>query len=537
MVVTIITLIATSLIISCHYVEKTMIQTKSYELYQAGERLKSSIHDKKTLNHQPYHVTVTSKTDKKAKYDVQHQQEFAALEKDKQYGYDIRDNTLYVALQTKTHYIVLSQSIQRLLSPIHHFYSFLIIGLVAIVLGIIGLLWLLFHRHKKQLAQTIQFVEKIQKHPTEEHQFIAPGHNWEALYESLSSLSHTLSENMITVSESQMQFNQLINDLPIGIFLMNEQKEMIFINRHAQQLLDVTPPLPQSYLEIFHNHEWIQEIEKVLTTKRDAHYEWHTLPPQEQWIDVSLRYITNTHHVLLLGTLYDVTNLRKIELMQQDFVGNVSHELKTPITSIMGFIETLLDGAIEDEETARYFLEIMDKDAHRLNQLIKEIVQLSHYGKELDDHKKTPVKPMQCIQSLLPSYQKQMQEKHLHLELTGDMDASFKTHFMYFEPIVKNLFENAILYNKPNGTITVNCTQTEHDITLSISDTGIGMTTQDLERVFERFYRVDKARSRNMGGTGLGLSIVEHYTDILSGTLHVESQLGVGSTFTLTFPK
>lgn len=511
------------------YFEKHLIQTQSQEIYHVGKTL-----SEQQLCHStdlPYHVDrILSEQKPSTQYA-----EFKALSKGQPYGYAVRQKTLYVAFKKDKKTIVLCQKTQPILAPLHHFYTLLVVLLSVMYIAIILLLWIYQRYHRQQRQQVVMTIQKMENQPTEEV-ITMTDHDveWQPLYQALSQLSQTVSQQMVSKKANQAQFNALMNDLSIGLFLISQDKQLLFLNHHAQQLLNTSLKAAPSYLEVFQNHEWIQEIEKVLHKKQSSKYEWHTLPPNEQWMDVTMTYLHQ--YEVILGTIYDVTDVRKMELMQQDFVGNVSHELKTPITSIIGFIETLLDGAIEDKETAMTFLHIMDKDAHRLHQLIQEIVLLSHYGQELEQDKKTWVEPLSCIQSLLPSYQAQIQEKHLQIHFEGDQETGLYTHLSYFEPIVKNLIENAILYNKDNGSIVVTLQHTETTMTLMIQDTGIGLSSSDLDRVFERFYRVDKARNRNLGGTGLGLSIVKHYTDILGGTLTATSQLGVGTTFTLTFP-
>jgi two-component system phosphate regulon sensor histidine kinase PhoR len=219
--------------------------------------------------------------------------------------------------------------------------------------------------------------------------------------------------------------------------------------------------------------------------------------------------------------------------MQKDFVGNVSHELKTPITSLIGFTETLLDGAKDDPETLTTFLEIMQKEAQRLESLTQEIIQLSKGSEMVYDEEQIQLRPF--FNQLIAGYHRIIQEKNLSLILEGPNDIIFLTKMELFYPVIKNLIENAIHYSIPNGKILIHYTN-QNGLLIAIQDFGIGISQSDLERIFERFYRVDKARTRNTGGSGIGLAIVKDYVERLGGTIHVESHLGIGTTFTIHLP-
>ncbi|MGO3791932.1 MAG: sensor histidine kinase, partial [Enterococcus gilvus] len=248
-----------------------------------------------------------------------------------------------------------------------------------------------------------------------------------------------------------------------------------------------------------------------------------------------LRYIENEiKGDQIMGTVYDLTHVRRLEKIQRDFVGNVSHELKTPVTSLLGFTETLLDGAKDDPELTEEFLTIMQNDAKRLQRLIQDIIELSKDSEDLSEDRQT-IELHYFLQQQIGLYQHLLKNKQITVTIDGAENCFYQTRLTFFQPIIKNLLENAVQYSPENSDITLSYRLAD-ELVLTVTDHGIGMSKDDQKRIFERFYRVDKARARNSGGTGLGLAIVKEYSEILGGTVNVESHPKLGSTFTITLP-
>lgn len=306
-----------------------------------------------------------------------------------------------------------------------------------------------------------------------------------------------------------------------------------------QEMLGLSAKNMQSnYLEVIQDADLIHLIHQVVAEKNSLHQEITvTQGPTPLRLDLSLRYLDDqsANDYQVLGIAYDLTRVRQLEKMQKDFVSNVSHELKTPVTSLLGFTETLIDGAKEDPEVLNQFLHIMQKDAQRLQQLIQEILELSR-GSATIPYAEQEITLEKFITEILGSYQQQLAAKQLKTVVHGLPESQFFTKYELFYPIVKNLIENAIQYSQENGQITISYAIENQQLRLSVQDTGIGISQKDQERIFERFYRVDKARSRHSGGTGLGLAIVQNYTELLGGKIAIDSHLGLGTTFTITLP-
>ncbi len=238
--------------------------------------------------------------------------------------------------------------------------------------------------------------------------------------------------------------------------------------------------------------------------------------------------------------LHDVTELRRLERTRRDFVANASHELKTPLSSIKAYTETLLDWGLEDPDVNVRFLTRINEQADRLHQLILDMLSLARLDSGDSGWERRPLAVVPAVEGYVESHRARAESKGLTIvfrttsisradAIMGDEEA--------LRQIVDNLIDNAIKYTPEGGRVEVGCRLAADEIRIEVSDTGIGIPRDELPRVFERFYRVDKARSRELGGTGLGLSIVKHLTQALEGRVEVESRLGRGSTFTVYLPR
>lgn len=238
-----------------------------------------------------------------------------------------------------------------------------------------------------------------------------------------------------------------------------------------------------------------------------------------------------------LAMVEDITELRRLEQVRTDFAANVSHELKTPLTSIRGFVETLLDGAIEQPEMAKKFLNIILMESERLTRLINDILSISKMESGMNDVPRERLRLDKMAYDVTEMLAIHAQEKQVTLNCHKNSEPIYiignKDHV---EQMLINLVENGIKYNRPGGSVTVQVFSNASEANFTVSDTGIGIAEENLPRLFERFYRVDKGRSRSMGGTGLGLAIVKHIVRSMQGEIEVHSKLGEGTEFLVTLP-
>jgi two-component system phosphate regulon sensor histidine kinase PhoR len=237
--------------------------------------------------------------------------------------------------------------------------------------------------------------------------------------------------------------------------------------------------------------------------------------------------------------LHDITRMRRLENVRRDFVANVSHELKTPVTSIQGFVEALSEGGVDKPEQIKRYLGIIAKHSDRLNAIIEDLLSLSRLEEEQELRRiqfgSARLKPVLAAAIDLLSTKAEQQKVRIQLKCSDDIGT--KMNPALIEQAVFNLVDNAIKYSEAEGPVTVSAEQGDAEITISIQDQGCGIGSEHLSRLFERFYVVDKGRSRKLGGTGLGLAIVKHITQVHGGSVTVESSLGKGSTFTIHLPK
>jgi two-component system phosphate regulon sensor histidine kinase PhoR len=238
-----------------------------------------------------------------------------------------------------------------------------------------------------------------------------------------------------------------------------------------------------------------------------------------------------------LLVIHDITEIRKLETMRRDFVANVSHELKTPLTSIKGFVETLLEGALEDKENNRHFLKIIQEHGERLNKLVDDLLSLSHLESKEILLEKGIFNLRQQVEKVIMGFKEQLKKRNVDIKNEIPANISINADKDKIEGVFTNLIDNAIKFNKENGSIKISSQQEGDKIKIIVEDSGVGIPDKDIPRIFERFYRVDKARSAELGGTGLGLSIVKHIVELHGGTVGVESVEGLGSKFWFTLPK
>ncbi len=239
----------------------------------------------------------------------------------------------------------------------------------------------------------------------------------------------------------------------------------------------------------------------------------------------------------LVVVAQDVTDVRKLERMRRDFVANVSHELKTPLTSIKGLVETLLNGALEDTGNNRRFVSMIDEDATRLTRLIDDLLDLSQIESKSTPMRLQPVALHLFFEELETRFRNQLDAQGVVWDLKVPSGAPrIEADPDRLRQIFVNLIDNAIKFNKPNGRVAISADADAAWVRITVADTGAGIPEKDLPRIFERFYRVDKARSRELGGTGLGLSIVKHLVELHRGRIDVTSQAGMGTAFVVTLP-
>ena len=237
-----------------------------------------------------------------------------------------------------------------------------------------------------------------------------------------------------------------------------------------------------------------------------------------------------------IAILHDIADLERLEQVRKDFVANVSHELRTPLAGIIGYADTLLDGALEDLQNNRNFVEIIRANAVRLSNIAADLLILSELESGSDAREPDVISVRGVLDSAVATVDSEARARDVQLIRENVENVFVSGSRLRLEQALLNLMANAIKFNRTGGEVRVSARESDSQVAIQIADTGVGIPSQDLPRIFERFYRVDKARSREVGGTGLGLSIVKHVVERMNGQVKVESQLGKGSTFTVLLP-
>lgn len=257
---------------------------------------------------------------------------------------------------------------------------------------------------------------------------------------------------------------------------------------------------------------------------------------EKKKFDVHIAPLQLDGRQLAIGFFYDITKLERLETVRQEFLSNISHELRTPLTSIIAFVETLEDGAIDDAENNRRFLGVIRRNAERMHMLISDILELSliESGKVSIEVREVRLSPL--VNDIFASLSSRAEERRIQLTNNVPADYTVNADSHRLEQILVNLIDNAIKFNRDEGSVTVSVETRGNMDVISVADTGEGIMPEHLKRIFERFYRTDRARSRHAGGTGLGLAIVKHLARLHGGEVFVTSELGRGTTFFVEFP-
>ncbi len=322
-----------------------------------------------------------------------------------------------------------------------------------------------------------------------------------------------------------------------GVLAVDDGLRVTFCNQALARLAGTrTPVSGMQLIELIRDTSLQETLTAVVRTGQPAKRHLQIPAANGRSFEVHAAPLVAGDKPGAIAILHDITDLERLENVRKDFVANVSHEFRTPLAAIAGYAETLLDGALEDRENNRRFLEIIRSNATRLNSIASELLTLSELQSAagLQDTEQVPVGD--ALESALSTMAAEAALRGVTLD-HGPLDNLVVRGSRYrLEQALVNLLANAVKFNHPGGQVHAEARSNGKEIHIRISDTGVGIPSTDLPRIFERFYRVDKARSRQVGGTGLGLSIVKHIVERMNGRVSATSQLGKGSVFTISLP-
>ncbi len=359
------------------------------------------------------------------------------------------------------------------------------------------------------------------------------------LAERINRMADRVQQRIRTLTQNNNEQKAVLASMAEGVLAVDNQERVISVNAACSRSLGIDPAQAQGrpLREVVRNADLTRFITRALASDVpiEADILLHDRQRTMQAHGSALHDLEN-RPIGVVVVLNDVTAFRRLEHIRRDFVANVSHELKTPITSIKGFVETLLDGAMQEPEDSRRFLQIVGKQADRLHAIIEDLLSLSKIEQSEEEEISLERRPLRSvIESAVNVCQTLARDHDIDVVIECD-ELQANINGVLLEQAVVNLLDNAIKYSEPGREVQIAARKSTHEIMLSVTDRGCGIGSQHLARIFERFYRVDRARSRKLGGTGLGLAIVKHIAQAHHGRVEVESTLGVGSTFTIVLP-
>ncbi len=362
---------------------------------------------------------------------------------------------------------------------------------------------------------------------------------WGTLSEAFQQMQSELNRREKRLLENTQRLEAVLSSMIEGVLAVKPSGEVMLANGAACRMLKLTHPeiFGKKLLEIVRIPELAQAIEKTQLQRTFSKTEFKTISGKQKTLKARVSMLADEEKPGVAIVLHDVTELRQLETMRQDFVANVSHELKTPLASIKAYAETLRLGALHDENKNMQFVEQIEFQAELLNQQILDLLHLARVESGKKTFTITEFEINQICQAAYDQFAEIAVERKLEFQLNLTQPSPvIAADFKSIETIVKNLIVNAIHYTPENGSISISSYVKNKSAVIEVKDTGIGIAKDQQNRIFERFYRVDKARSRDMGGTGLGLAIVKHLTQSNGGSVHLESRLGKGSCFEIHLP-
>jgi len=465
----------------------------------------------------------------------------------KRYSSSVKKEMYYVALPVDAEEF----SVVRLSIPLRELtdYTDQIVGniIIATAVGVL-LATLLGIRFLNLFTEPLEILteatDSIAKGNFGEQVYISSDDEMGQLAKSFNYMSMELDKRIVELKESNNNNHAILKSMINGVIAIDNEYKIMFINKAAQEMFNLNEDelKHKDVIDAFTGHD----LSEIFNSDFDIYgniasdFEVGFGPGTKTYRIMSnvIRDRDFRHNMGLLLSFVDITQMRQLENMRKEFVANVSHELKTPLTSIQGFIETLKEGAADQKEIRDKFIDIIDIEASRLKYLIDDILVLSDIEKSKGDHHVTEVTPYEIVNEISGMLDQIAKKKEISVEykMANDM-APLLANKVWLKQMLINLIDNGIKYTPEGGQVTVQFSDVIDHYLISVKDNGIGIAPEHIDRLFERFYRVDKARSKKEGGTGLGLAIVKHIVLSMDGDIKVFSEVDKGTEFSIRIPK
>jgi len=357
---------------------------------------------------------------------------------------------------------------------------------------------------------------------------------------TLNKMAQVIEEKIREIRTKDQHLDAIFNSMVEGVVVTDNSSRIISINHAIEELFNINKVDAQGkfFLEGIRNTDISEVINGAIKSAKLISKEIMLIMPEQRIIQVNVSPMFEKDKVTgAVAVIHDISEIRRLETMRRDFVANVSHELKTPLTSIKGFVETLLDGAMDDKKNSQSFLKIIQEHAERLNNLVNDLLDLSYIESKEAALELSRFDLSGLAKEVILAFSSRLNKHKIEARNNIPTSTFINADRNKLEQVLTNLVDNAIKFNKEGGDIRILSEDLEKNIKVIVEDSGSGIPAKDIPRIFERFYRADKARSRELGGTGLGLSIVKHIIELHSGVVGVESTEGLGSKFWFTIPK
>lgn len=443
-------------------------------------------------------------------------------------------------------YVRMAIGLGAVTHSVYNLWLYLLLGLTLLLLISALVSYRLASRFTKPIEHIITVANKISRRNYHARVHLKYRDELGHLGEAINTMAGSLQEQMEQLIENEHRLESVIANMISGIIVIGRDDNIIIMNKAAEGILGMPADrvIGNAFDRLQQSLPFEQLVYNCIEKGEHVRDEIVLYYPEEKTIDLHIipLVLDAPKSAGLVIVLHDITAIRKLERMRSEFVANVSHELKTPIAAVKGFAETLLNGSVQDQATTESFLQIIYDESERLNRLIGDILELSKIETKQEPLQPVPIQMDSFLHSIVEMMMPQAKGKQISIELETPTDIYIEGDEDKLRQVFLNLLSNAINYTPEHGSVHVSLkTKGEQDgdydhIVVSVKDTGIGIPRKDLPRIFERFYRVDKARSRGSGGTGLGLSIVKHLVELHRGSIRVESALGYGSIFTVELP-
>ncbi len=447
-------------------------------------------------------------------------------------------NMMYLATQLENgHYLRVAIPTASILQFLNDFIGLSIfIGIIIIALSILSSSFLI-NQSLKPLIAIKEILQSVNQGEYDEVMTIDKYEEVNELIKEINVINKAISSNISSLKSEKLKSDFLLNHMNQGICVLDQEGKITLLNQYLKNLyrFNIDININKDYRYLFRDDDIQLVIKKAYENKINSNI---IVKVKEEYFSVSINYLekdwANNSSVILIYT--DITANRSVEMLKRDFFVNASHELKSPLTSIIGSADIIIQGMTEDEKMTNDLVSRISQEAQRMNNLVMDMLLLSEYENKKNIAKKQRVNLPNLVEDVIKNLEVQVKNNQISINQTvADLEVWISYEEIY--QLLKNIIENSVKYGKKDGNVWIDINTGENSLVISIEDDGIGIPKTDQSRIFERFYRVDKARSKSTGGTGLGLSIVKHIVLNYNGSIELESEEDKGTKIKIFLPK